>query len=63
MIKCIQTLVLLRRHIHTHTHTKDNNLQVNLKRIANEVLTCERQPLQEGRHHGDEDANHQVVLE
>ena len=48
---------------HAHTHTKDNNLQVNLKRIANEVLTCERQPLQEGRHHGDEDANHQVVLE
>lgn len=63
MIKCIQTLVLLRRHIHTHAHTKDNNLQVSLKRIANEVWTCERQPLQEGLHHGDEDANHQVVLE
>lgn len=63
MIKCIQTLVLLRRRIHTHRDTKDNNLQVNLKRIADEVLTCEKQPLQEGRHHGDEDANHQVVLE
>ena len=50
-------------HIQETYQKEDSNMQVNHKRLASEVSTCERQPLQEDHHHGDEDANHQVVLE